>query len=90
MTGFQFKTRLMSVQEIINSNSCDGILFVNLENIRYLSGFTGSDGALVVTPKESFFLTDSRYWTQAEEEIRGAQIIHYRKKIQGIWRQEKD
>jgi Xaa-Pro aminopeptidase len=62
----------------------DGILFSSLENIHYLCGFTGSDGALVITQKESFFLTDSRYWTQADEEVKGSQIIHYKKKMEGI------
>jgi Xaa-Pro aminopeptidase len=62
----------------------DAILFVSLENIRYLCGFTGSDGAFILTQKESFFLTDSRYWTQADEEVKGAQIIHYKKKLDGI------
>ena len=68
----------------IVSNQLDGILFSSLENIRYLCGFTGSDGALVVTPEESFFLTDSRYWTQAEEEVKGSRIVHYKKKLDGI------
>jgi Xaa-Pro aminopeptidase len=68
----------------MESNHLDGILFTSLENIRYFSGFTGSDGALVLTQKDAFFLTDSRYWTQADEEVRGSQIIHYKKKIDGI------
>ena len=84
MIEFPFRDRLVSVQKIINSHSLDGILFVGLENIRYLCGFTGSDGALIVTSKESFFLTDSRYWTQAEEEVKGSQIVHYKKKTDGI------
>lgn len=68
----------------MDSNHLDGILFSSLENIRYLCGFTGSDGALIITLKESFFLTDSRYWTQAEEEVKGSQVIHYKKKMEGI------
>jgi Xaa-Pro aminopeptidase len=68
----------------MESNHLDGILFTSLENIRYFSGFTGSDGALALTQKDAFFLTDSRYWTQADEEVRGSQIIHYKKKIDGI------
>ena len=68
----------------MDSSRLDGILFSSLENIRYLCGFTGSDGALIITLEESFFLTDSRYWTQAEEEVKGSQIIHYKKKMEGI------
>jgi len=76
--------RQESVRKILDSNHLDGILFSSLENIRYLCGFTGSDGAFVLTQKEAFFLTDSRYWTQADEEVKGSQIIHYKKKMEGI------
>jgi Xaa-Pro aminopeptidase len=79
-----YELRLNAVRKILDSNQLDGILFNSLENIRYLCGFTGSDGALVITRKDSFFLTDSRYWTQSEEEVKGSKIIHYRKKMEGI------
>jgi Xaa-Pro aminopeptidase len=79
-----YEERLKSLRKIMDLNHLDGILFSSLENIRYLCGFTGSDGAFVITQKESFFLTDSRYWTQSEEEVKESQIIHYKKKMQGI------
>jgi Xaa-Pro aminopeptidase len=78
------RVRLNSARRLLDAQSLDGLLFSGLENIRYLCGFTGSDGALLVTRKDSFFLTDSRYWTQADEEIKGSQTIHYKKKFDGI------
>jgi len=78
------QARLWSARKLFDSHPLDAVLFSSLENIRYLCGFTGSDGALLLTRKDSFFLTDSRYWTQADEEIRGSQAIHYKKKIDGI------
>ena len=80
-----YETRQKNCRKILDSYRLDGILFVSLENIRYLCGFTGSDGAFVITQKESFFLTDSRYWTQADEEVKGARIIHYKKKMEGVF-----
>jgi Xaa-Pro aminopeptidase len=80
-----YETRQKNSRKILDSCPLDGILVVSLENIRYLCGFTGSDGAFVITQKESFFLTDSRYWTQADEEVEGARIIHYKKKMEGIF-----
>ncbi len=80
-----YETRQESSREILKLHHLDGILFTSLENIRYLCGFTGSDGAFVITQKESLFLTDSRYWTQADEEVKGSQIIHYKKKMEGIF-----
>jgi len=76
--------RQESVRKIIDANHLNGILFSSLENIQYLCGFTGSDGAFVLTSNGSYFLCDSRYWTQAEQEVRGCQIIHYKKKVDGI------
>jgi len=40
----------------------------------WLSGFTGSMGTLVVTTERAALFADSRYWTQAERELRGSTI----------------
>jgi Xaa-Pro aminopeptidase len=37
--------------------------------LRYLTGFTGTNGACVVTPDERVFLTDSRYVEQAKQQV---------------------
>jgi Xaa-Pro aminopeptidase len=79
------EARQENTRKIMDSHPLAGILFTSLENIRYLCGFTGSDGAFLLTQKESFFLTDSRYWTQAEEEVKETRIIHYKKKMEGIF-----
>ncbi|RPJ11789.1 MAG: aminopeptidase P family protein [Deltaproteobacteria bacterium] len=76
--------RQASAEAILQSRNLDAILFTGLENIRYLCGCRGSDVALGLTPRESFFLCDSRYWTQAEEEVKTSRIVHYRKKTDGI------
>ncbi len=39
-----------------------------LPNVRYLSGFTGSHGALLLTKDRSFLFTDPRYQIQAAQE----------------------
>ncbi|KQV76694.1 X-Pro dipeptidase [Aeromicrobium sp. Root344] len=48
----------------------DGVVVTTLVNVRYLTGFTGSNGALVV-PREgdAVFLTDGRYRDQAAAEL---------------------
>ncbi|MBD3162455.1 MAG: M24 family metallopeptidase [Candidatus Eisenbacteria bacterium] len=40
----------------------------------WMSGFTGSAGDLLVTKKEALLWTDSRYFLQAERELRGSGI----------------
>ncbi len=53
----------------------DGILITDLLNVRYLSGFTGSSGCIIITPKNSILLTDFRYQEQVSEEVKGFRII---------------
>ncbi len=72
------------VKAVFQRTRVDALLFWSLENIRYLCGFTGSDGALVVTRREKIFLSDSRYEEQAKGEIRGTAFRKYKKKIDGV------
>lgn len=46
----------------------DGLLVTHLPNIRYLTGFTGSAGVLLVLPGRSVLVSDFRYAVQAEQE----------------------
>lgn len=55
------------------------LLISHLPNIRYLCGFTGSAGFLVVRESGSVFFTDVRYDTQARDEVKGAKVVIARK-----------
>jgi Xaa-Pro aminopeptidase len=52
----------------------DRMLVLNLINIRYLTGFTGTNGACVCGPGVRLFFTDFRYTERAEAEIEGWEI----------------
>ncbi len=60
---------------MINFDKIDGMMITKPENIRYLSGFTGSSGIMVMLPDEKFLLTDFRYQEQAEKEAPECGII---------------
>ena len=60
----------------------NAFLVGHLPNIRYLCGFTGSAGLLLVETTGSTFFTDSRYTFQAREEVRGARIRIVKR---GLW-----
>jgi Xaa-Pro aminopeptidase len=53
----------------------DAFLCAGMSNIRYLTGFTGSDAVLVVSGGEVVLVTDGRYTEQAKEEVRGADVV---------------
>lgn len=79
------KERLNRVTAALHSHEADVALFFDLPTIRYLCGFTGTDGALAVFPESTVFLTDSRYATQSLQQIPdeiGKRI--YQTKLAGI------
>jgi Xaa-Pro aminopeptidase len=51
-----------------------GLLVNFLPDVRYLCGFTGSSAALALTRRTARLFTDSRYTTQATEEVQAAQV----------------
>ena len=51
-----------------------GLLVTHLADVRYLSGFTGSSGALAVGRRQVKLYTDGRYTTQAREEVGSAEV----------------
>lgn len=76
--------RINRIKRVLREDHLDGIVITSVENVHYLSGFTGSDAALVVTETKGYFLTDSRYTTQAKEEVSGFELIEYKKKTEGL------
>jgi len=56
----------------------DALLVTDPVNVRYLSGFTGSAGALLVTPDTVVLATDGRYTEQAESESPGVEVLRTR------------
>ena len=76
--------RTASVLQILRDEDLDGFLFFGLPNIRYLCGFTGTDGALLIKSDETVFLTDSRYVTQANDQVSTDRVHCYRNKLQAI------
>jgi Xaa-Pro aminopeptidase len=55
--------------ELLRERELDSLLVTNLVNVRYLTGFTGTNAACIVTPDERLFFTDFRYVEQAREQV---------------------
>ncbi|MBZ5627532.1 MAG: Xaa-Pro peptidase family protein [Acidobacteriia bacterium] len=53
----------------------EALLVTHLPNIRYLCGFTGSAGALLMHGGRPVFFTDGRYTAQARAEVRRARVV---------------
>ncbi|MGA8500534.1 MAG: Xaa-Pro peptidase family protein [Candidatus Sulfotelmatobacter sp.] len=76
-----YKLRQNELRRRLASSRHDGLLVSHLPNIRYLCGFTGSAGLLLVEDAGSTFFTDVRYDTQGREEVKGAKVVIARKAL---------
>ena len=62
------------LQRHLSEGICDALLVTYLPHVRYLSGFTGSNGWLLVRKRSTVLLTDPRYREQAEQEVVGIRV----------------
>lgn len=68
---------IMPIEQIkkeVGKRKLDAMIFTDLINIRYLAGYSGSSGMLLVTPRSADFLTDFRYKEQSTREVKGARV----------------
>jgi len=55
--------------ELLPAAGIDVLLVTGLVNVRYLTGYTGSNGLALIGPHTRTFVTDFRYVEQAAEEV---------------------
>ena len=62
-------SRAERLVELIAERELDQLFVSDLTNVRYLSGFTGTNGACLVGREQRIFFTDFRYTDRAEREV---------------------
>jgi Xaa-Pro aminopeptidase len=72
------KARLDRIRERLEQAGVDAMMVSSAENRRYLSGFTGSAGSLIITGKEAVLATDFRYVEQAGQQAQDFQVLRTR------------
>jgi len=65
----ELEQRRRSVQTALAEHKVHALLVSSLANIRYLTGYAGSNGLVLVTPSETHFFTDPRYALEASRSI---------------------
>ncbi len=69
MADSEFEQRRRIIAVGLELRKLDALLVAFSPNLRYLTGFTGSNGCLLITPGKSILYTDPRYTTQASQEV---------------------
>jgi len=76
-----YSARQHQLREHLATTRFDALLISHLPNIRYLCGFTGSAGFLLLDQSTSIFITDVRYDPQARQEVKAAKVVIARQPI---------
>lgn len=67
--------RIEKLRQGMQAQLMDAFFVASPENLRYLTGFTGTAGYALITLDHAYFITDFRYVEQAQEQTEGFQII---------------
>lgn len=68
-------SRIEKLRTLLESGSLDAVILAGPVNRRYVSGFTGSAGAVVIARENAWLITDFRYTRQAEAQCPGFKVV---------------
>ena len=73
--------RAARLEQLVVGRELDALLVTDLVNVRYITGFTGTNAACVVGPGLRIFITDFRYLEQAEQQVAGFERVQGRQEL---------
>ena len=73
--------KLAKVRHILESENLDALVILSDYNRRYISDFTGTSGALIISNNENKLITDFRYIEQATNQATHFEIVNRRSGI---------
>jgi Xaa-Pro aminopeptidase len=76
-----YEGRVARLQRSFESLNVDALLVTDLTNVRYLTGFSGTNGQVLVTATKAVFFSDPRYKARAAELVRAAEVAIYPNKL---------
>lgn len=82
------RTRLEKLRQRMQAEQMDAVLITSGVNRRYLSGFTGTAGVLLITQDRARLVTDFRYIEQAEDQAPAFDIVNHKGKLSSVLNDE--
>ncbi|WP_420627891.1 M24 family metallopeptidase [Candidatus Leptofilum sp.] len=77
-----YQSRITAVRHKLAEWEVDGLLISSPTNRRWLSGFTGSNGQLLITGSKAIIATDYRYFTQANRQAPDFTLFKHQRTLQ--------
>ncbi|GAA0708365.1 Xaa-Pro dipeptidase [Paraclostridium ghonii] len=73
------KNRVLRLREQMDKLNLDAVLIEESNNKRYVSGFTGTAGSIIITKEKNILFTDFRYTQQAKNQAENFEIVEISK-----------
>ncbi|WP_407268353.1 M24 family metallopeptidase [Radiobacillus sp. PE A8.2] len=73
--------KLTKLRQALRDNNLDGMLITNGKNRRYMTGFTGTAGVVLVSQDDAMLITDFRYIEQANDQTEDLKIVEHKQPI---------
>lgn len=67
--------KIERIREQFEEHGIDSLLITSPYNRRYVSNFTGTAGAVLITAEKALFITDFRYTEQAAKQAQGFEVV---------------
>ncbi len=81
-----YRKRLQAIRERLRAEALDAMMIQSPINRRYMSGFTGSAGTLVISQHDAWLLVDFRYVEQAKAQVDGIRVERVDKPLEDLGR----
>jgi len=79
-----YEGRVARLQDELDSLDAQALLVTNLTNVKYLTGFSGSNGQVLVTTDAARFMTDGRYRARAGDLVKSAEVSIYSNRLTDV------
>lgn len=73
--------RIERLRAQLDGAAVDALLITNLTNVRYVTGFSGTNGQVLIGASAAAFFTDPRYAARAGDLVSGADVVIYPRKV---------
>lgn len=79
-----YEGRVARLRGELDSLDAHALLVTNLTNVRYLTGFSGSNGQVLVSRDNARFMTDGRYRARAKDLVKSAEVSIYLNRLTDV------
>ncbi len=79
-----YEGRLARVIDGLDDNEIDALFVTDLTNVRYLTGFSGTNGQLLISSNGAVFFSDPRYEARAADLVKSAEIVIYPNRLRDV------